>query len=80
VPIYIVDIDQTDDEDVEPSIAPVFESKELERERERAERLAAQLRLAHAEIAALELARDTAIRLAVWGGSRRVDVDTRGEH
>jgi hypothetical protein len=40
--------------------------------------LRAQLASAHAEISALKLARDTAIRMSVWGG-RRLDGRTRNE-
>ena len=46
----------------------------------RARRLEQRLRHAEAEIAALRAARDAAIKIAAWGGTRRTDGTTRHEH
>ena len=50
--------------------------EDLSYERARADRLEGELRRAHQEIAALKIARDTALRIAVWGG-RRVEIASR---
>ena len=54
--------------------------EDLAFERTRADRLEAALRRAELEIAALTIARDAALRVAVWRGPRRVEGGTRHEH
>jgi hypothetical protein len=53
--------------------------EDLASEQARARRLEQELQRAEAEIKALRLARDAALKIAVWGG-RRIEVDTRGEY
>ncbi len=52
----------------------------LTSEQARATRLEQLLRCAEAEILALRAARDAAIRIAAWGGPRRIESGTRDEH
>ena len=54
--------------------------EDLDSERARADRLDRQLQVALAEIAALRTARDAALKVAAWGGPRRIAGSTRHEH
>ena len=54
--------------------------EDLKIETARATRLEQLLRRAEAEIIALRTARDAAIKIAAWGGTRRTDGTTRHEH
>ena len=53
--------------------------EDLKAEQARAARLEQQLQRAQAEIAALRVARDAALKVAAWGGPRRVQSGTRRE-
>ncbi len=53
---------------------------DLKAEQARPARLEAQLQRAQAEIEPLRVARDSALRVAAWGGLRRTDGGTRHEH
>ena len=53
---------------------------DLQNEQARAARLAALLQRALVENEALKTSRDTALRLAAWGGYRKVKGTTRDEH
>ena len=54
--------------------------EDLAYERSRADRLEGELRRAQIEIETLKTARDAALRVAAWGGPRRVESQPRHEH
>ena len=65
------------DEDVTAAADRAADLTELRRQNQR---LREELRSAQAANAALTAARDAALRVAAWGGARRIESGTRDEH